>query len=115
MTSKSLGERGWQVDRLRAADDVWIIGMDGTGLKQVTTGDNLETRPVFSPEGRFDRVRELRVVRVGGPYSAIAVVVSHPDAPTKLDRTAEGFIVDGNHTDASSQGRISAVQHMAWR
>lgn len=95
--------------------DVWIIGMDGTGLKQVTTGDNIETHPVFSPDGRFIACQSYGLFGTIKPYSAIALVPSQPDAPTKLDRTAENFVVDANHTDTSSQGRINAIQHMAWR
>jgi hypothetical protein len=96
-------------------EDIWIIGMDGTGLKQVTTGDNIEAHPTFSPDGRLIACQSYGFFGAGKPFSAIAVVASRPDAPTKLDGTAPNFIVDANHTDTSSQGRITAVQHMAWR
>jgi predicted secreted protein len=89
--------------------------MDGTGLKQVTTGDNIEAHPTFSPDGRLIACQSYGFFGAGKPYSAIAVVPSRPDAPTKLDGTAPNFIVNANHIDTSSQGRITAVQHMAWR
>jgi TolB protein len=95
--------------------DVWIIGIDGAGLKQVTTGDNLETHPTFSPDGRLIACQSYGFFGAGKPFSAIAVVPSQPDAPTMLDGTAANFIADVNHMDTFSQGRITAVQHMAWR
>ena len=95
--------------------DVWIIGIDGTGLRQVTTGDNLEAHPAFSPDGRLIACQSYGFFGAGKPFSAIAVVTAQPDAPTKLDGTAANFIADVNHMDTFSEGRITAVQHMAWR
>jgi hypothetical protein len=45
-------------------DDVWIIGMDGTGLKQVTTGDNRVPPDILTGRSSH-RLPELRVLRRG--------------------------------------------------
>jgi hypothetical protein len=97
------------------AADVWIVGVDGLGREQVTTGDNLESHPTFSPDGGFIACQSYGLFGAGKPFGAIAVVPAHPGAPTKLDGTSPNFIVDANSRDIVSGGRITAVQHMAWR
>lgn len=77
--------------------DVWAMRADGSGQKQLTSGAELDSRPIVSPNGRivlFQRqtaegaARDLLTVSVNGGGA-------HPIAPSAADEHEASFSPDG--------------------
>ena len=77
-----LSKSGWT--------ELWVSNMDGSGLKQLTTGKEAESSPTWSPDGRWicfaTRIGARRVLAkvaaTGGPVQRIPVVgVANPSEP----------------------------------
>jgi len=96
-------------------DHVFIVGIDGTGLRQLTAGDHLDAYPTFSPDGSSVAFQSLGSYGASKPYSAITIVSASLTAPITLTADAPVYLIDPAATASSSAGRISAIQRMRWR
>lgn len=79
---------------LRIGNHLHLMGMDGTGLRQITTSNFKEADPVFSPDGShlligsnyrqasvFGFVSDLKIIPVnGGPYNVDPIQTNSPEA-----------------------------------
>jgi hypothetical protein len=75
---------------------IFTIHLDGTGVKQVTTGDNAEEFPVFSPDG-----------------ASIAAYRNNPNTMI-VAPTAGGTVIDLGDLNASLRPNLSRDQ-FCWR
>jgi len=84
---------------------VWVMNMDGTGLKQLTDTDtdNIETYPAWSPDGKFVACWTYKTFE-RSYYTAIAIVPSNATKPIALTNKApvwpkdtKGYRVSGGH------------------
>lgn len=96
-------------------DHVFVVDLDGTNLRAVTTGDFVESYPAFSPDGRSITVQSYGTYGGPKPYVALAVVSLDRAAPLALSADAPELLRDSAGTSTSSGGRISAIQPMRWR
>jgi dipeptidyl aminopeptidase/acylaminoacyl peptidase len=78
--------------------DVWAMRADGSGQKQLTTGAELDSRPLVAPNGRYvvferrtapGQPRSLYTVGVGGGGAV------HALAPSPSDESEASFSPDG--------------------
>jgi hypothetical protein len=90
-------------------DDIWVIGIDGSAPHAVTTGDNVDTHPTFSPDGASVALESYGYVAEGGTLYTTIAVVSAQGPAVDLKNTADAFLVDQNGK------RLNAYQHLAWR
>jgi Tol biopolymer transport system component len=79
------------------ADDVWAMRADGTGQKQLTSGVEIDARPLMAPNGRY--VLFTRRGTDGAPRDLYTVAVSggtpHPVAASPDDEHEASFSPDG--------------------
>jgi dipeptidyl aminopeptidase/acylaminoacyl peptidase len=77
--------------------DVYAMRADGSGQKRLTSGGELDSRPVVSPNGRI--VLFERRTAAGGPRDLLTVNVnggtSHPIAASVADEHEASFSPDG--------------------
>lgn len=90
-------------------DDIWVVGIDGSAPHAITTGDNVDTHPQFSPDGASVAVESYGYVAEGGTLYTTVAVVSAQGPAVDLKNTPSAFLVD------QKGARISAYQHLAWR
>ncbi|HEY3875147.1 MAG TPA: hypothetical protein VGM92_06695, partial [Candidatus Kapabacteria bacterium] len=86
---------------------IWVIGMDGTGQKQVTTGPNSETYSDWSPDGS-----EIATVSYGdvglSAGNSMAIISSNPSTPTTVSPSASVWVQDKNNGGLlNPQGNVS--------
>lgn len=79
------------------AGDVWAMRADGTGQKQLTSGAELDARPLMAPNGRY--VLFTRRGAEGAPRDLYTVAVTggtpHPVAASPDDEHEASFSPDG--------------------
>lgn len=89
---------------------IWTIHMDGTGLKQITTGPNEETFSTWSPDGA-----SIACVSAGDigltSGNALAIVPSDPAAPTTVSQSASVWVKDDNNT----VGLLNPIGSVSWK
>ncbi|HET6402992.1 MAG TPA: hypothetical protein VFH95_16545 [Candidatus Kapabacteria bacterium] len=85
---------------------IWVIGMDGTGLKQVTSGPNTETYSAWSPDGS-----EIAAESAVATGTALAIVSTRSSTPTDLSLTSAVWVADKNN----SVGLIDPQGNVDWR
>lgn len=90
-------------------DDIWVVGIDGSAPHAITTGDNVDTHPAFSPDGASVAVESYGYVAEGGTLYITVAVVSAQGPAVDLKNTPDAFLVDQNGK------RLNAYQHLAWR
>lgn len=77
------GERLVFVGRLAGVSDLFVVGLDGGGLRRLTFGGGVERRPVWSTRGdvAFERGRGIWSIRAdgGGGLRRLAANGHHPD------------------------------------
>jgi len=76
------------------ACDIWLVGSDGKGLRNLAPGEREESAPVWSPDGRylaFQRDGDVWVLDVGKAESlaAEATLVRKPFSPWEFAAKAE--------------------------
>lgn len=92
---------------------LWVMGIDGSALRQVTTGTKQESYPEWSPDGS-----SIAVVAYGNfetvPYKAVAIV---PASGTMVDLTTQSsyWLRDPEAVSDSSLSRINSAGQMSWR
>ncbi|WNG34770.1 hypothetical protein F0U61_14760 [Archangium violaceum] len=92
---------------------LWVMGLDGSALRQVTTGTKQESYPVWSPDGAW-----IAVVAYGAfetaSYKSVAIV---PASGTMLELTTHSsyWLRDPEAGSDSSLSRISSAGQMSWR
>ena len=102
----SVSPNGQQVAFVRAGH-IWTADIDGTDLRQITTGSKRETYPSWSPDGTH-----LALISSGefesGSYSAVALVPSAPPTPRELSNSAAVWPRADGH-------RLQGVSWVTWR
>jgi dipeptidyl aminopeptidase/acylaminoacyl peptidase len=97
--------------------DVWAMRADGSGQKQLTSGAELDSRPIVSPNGRI--VLFQRQTAEGAPRDLFTVSVNggaaHPIAPSAADEHEASFSPDGRtiafvRTNSSANDDIYSVR-----
>ena len=99
--------------------DVFTVGIDGTGLAQVTSGDPVESYPAFSPVGASlamassgfysGAAKLVNVLIITAARPAQPVVLKDPDPATDIAPRDNAALSD------SVAGRISLTQRLTWR
>ncbi|MGN7824590.1 TolB family protein [Chitinophaga sp. 22536] len=98
---------------LAASNHIWMMNADGSNLVQVTSSDNVEIMPLFSPDGKYLLVGTN--YRATGPYSHIWNMAVIP-ADGRRYNVNEG--ADGNVVPLVKQGGDSPEtcdEEMCWR
>jgi Tol biopolymer transport system component len=89
---------------------IWVINIDGTGLKQVTAGPNEETYSCWSPDGA-----KLAIVsngNIGSTYgNALAIVDSDPANPITVSQNENIWVKDKNN----SLGLLNPIGNVSWK
>jgi Tol biopolymer transport system component len=98
-------------------DHVFVVGIDGSGLRQLTTGDHIDAAPTFSPDGASIAFESLGTYGLATTYAALAVVPVNAAAPLAVsdDASETATLRDPKRTQESSIGRITAFDRMRWR
>lgn len=103
------------------AGDVYLVRPDGTGLRQLTSGPEIDERPLFAPDGRslvFTRrgvekgPRDLYLVRLdGGPPIALATTAADESEVTFSPGGGEIAYVSGGdvYSMILSSGAVSRM------
>jgi Tol biopolymer transport system component len=77
--------------------DIWAMRADGSGQRQLTTGADVDSRPLVAPNGRY--VVFERVAVAGQPRNLYTVSVAggapHALAPSPSDESEASFSPDG--------------------
>jgi Tol biopolymer transport system component len=77
--------------------DIWVMRADGSGQKQLTTGVEIDSRPLVAPNGRY--VLFQRQATAGQPHDLYTVKTSggipHALAPSPNDEHEASFSPDG--------------------
>lgn len=93
-------------------EHLWTANIDGTNLKQITTGTKDESYPSFSPDGRF-----IACVCFGTYettyYNALAIVPSNPAAPT--DMANDAAIWPRGKEGTSISNRLNVNSYVTWK
>lgn len=90
-------------------DHVFVVNIDGSGLRQLTTGDFHESYPAFSPDGKSIVVQSYGTYGGPKPYVALVVLSVDADAPITVTADSPALVHD------AGGGTLSAIQHMRWR
>jgi TolB protein len=89
---------------------IWVINMDGTGLKQVTTSNGLEVNPSWSPDGNWiGSISDASSAYSGG--NGYALVPANATTPDTLTAAALVWVQDKN----SSVGIIQPTGNVSWK
>ena len=97
--------------------DVFAMRADGSGQKQLTSGAELDSRPIVSPNGRI--VLFQRQTADGAPRDLFTVSVNgggaHPIAPSASDEHEASFSPDGRtiafvRTNATANDDVYSVR-----
>jgi hypothetical protein len=89
---------------------IWVMGMDGTGLKQITTGPNAEYSSAWSPEGSTIAAESSGSFPLGSG-SSIALVSANPSAPTTVSGSSSVWVQDKNNP----YGIVGALGSIDWK
>jgi TolB protein len=74
---------------------IWTINIDGTGLKQITTGANTESYSAWSPDGNSIACETSGALGIdGGTF--IAIVSSNPSTPVTVSQENSSVYVKDN-------------------
>ena len=87
---------------------IWSMNMDGTGLKQITTGANQETNPSFSSDGNW--IGAYGNGAAGG--NGYAIVPSNPATPASVTISDKVWVTDKNN---SAVGIIEPTGNVSWK
>lgn len=90
-------------------EHIWTVGLDGSGLRQVTSGARSETYPAWSPDGKYIACLVYGTF-AGSPYQVTAVVPS--GATTEMTDAAQIWLQDSNST---ANGMVVAEGPLTWR
>lgn len=90
-------------------DHAFVVSIDGSGLRQLTTGDFLESYPAFSPDGKSIVVQSFGTYGGPKPYIALAVLPVDADAPVAIAADSPALVRD------AKGDLLTAIQHMRWR
>jgi len=93
---------------------VWVINMDGSGLRQVTTGSKEESRPCWSPDGKWIACSSYGTFEVSY-YTALAIVPSTPAAPIDLTNDSQYWPRDPSLQSTSTLGRLNPGNTITWK
>jgi dipeptidyl aminopeptidase/acylaminoacyl peptidase len=103
------------------AGDVWVMRADGSGQRAITTGEEIDSRPRISPNGRyvllerrrpFKEARNLYTVGIGGG-NLLALVVSDEDehsATFSPDGRTIAFVRSPADPDGGTDDAIYSVR-----
>ncbi|MFL5347107.1 MAG: TolB family protein [Hyalangium sp.] len=94
------------------ASHIWTMGLDGTGLRQLTSGDKEESSPAFSPDGDSVACTSFGTFETTF-YSALAVVPV-AGGPTELRNDASVWPLDDDAQSSSTLGRVNAFRRLTW-
>ena len=93
------------------ADNVYVMNVDGTELKQISFGRDMHTSPTWSPDGKTIAVRRV-TARPNAFVGSAGVLVLYPvngGNAVALTRTAETHDVSGMEYDADGSGIYISV------
>jgi hypothetical protein len=93
---------------------IWVINTDGTGLRQVTTGDKAETHPCWSPDGKYLACIGYGTFEVTY-FAAIAAVPSDKTTTVDLTNDSPYWIKDPNQSSNAGLGRLTAYSAISWK
>ena len=89
---------------------IWVINMDGTGLKQITTSNGVETNPSWSPDGNsIGALSNAAASYFGG--NGYAIVPSNPSSPASVSSSDKVWVADNN----SNTGIIEPTGNVSWK
>lgn len=94
------------------AAHIWTMGLDGTGLRQLTSGDKEESSPTFSPDGASVACASFGTFE-STYYSALAVVPV-AGGPTELGNDANVWPLDDDAKGTSTLGRVNVYKRLNW-
>ncbi len=87
---------------------IWTINMDGTGLKQVTSGANEETYSAWSPDGNSIAVESLGTI---GFTSGTRLAIVSANSNTALSDAYTGWVKD----NSAQLGYLNPTRSISWR
>ncbi|MBK9250270.1 MAG: PD40 domain-containing protein [Ignavibacteria bacterium] len=93
---------------------IWVINIDGTGLRQVTTGTKLETSPCWSPDGKYIACSSYGVFE-SSSYSAIAAVPADNATVIDLVNSSSYWVKDVSQSSNITQGRLTISSSISWK
>lgn len=93
---------------------IWVIGMDGSSLRQVTTGSKEESYPCWSPDGKNIACISYGTFEITF-YNALAAVPA--DAPAAIDLTNASpyWLRDSNLNSTATSGRLNPLTAISWK
>ena len=93
---------------------IWTMNVDGSGLKQITSGNKAENTPSWSPDGKHIACICFGTFEISY-YNAIAIVPSNPSAPTDMANDAAIWPRDKNSLTTSTKGRLNGRDAITWK
>lgn len=94
------------------AGHIWTMGLDGTGQRQLTSGDKAESSPTFSPDG--DSVACASFGTFETTYYSALAVVPVAGGPTELRNDASVWPLDDDAASSSTLGRVNVYKRLTW-
>jgi len=93
---------------------IWLINIDGTGLRQITTGSKQESFPCWSPDGKF-----IACICYGTFestfYNAMAAVPADASSQVDLTNDSPYWLRDSELNSTSSSGRLNPFSSISWK
>ena len=93
---------------------IWIINMDGTGLRQVTKGLKEESRPCWSPDGKSIACSSYGTFEITFD-GYLAVIPSDAAAPIDLTNDSPYWPRDSDLNGTISLGRLKTGTNITWK
>jgi dipeptidyl aminopeptidase/acylaminoacyl peptidase len=93
---------------------VWVMNIDGTGVRQITTGAKEESYPSWSPDGKWIAVNSYGTVE-STFFQVMAIVPADAASPVELSNDATIWPRADEFTTSSTLGRLNSAQTMSWK
>ncbi len=93
---------------------IWVINMDGTALRQITTGSKEESYPCWSPDGKNIACISYGTFELTF-YNAIAAVPADAAAPADLTNSSPYWLRDSQLNATTTSGRLNPYSSLSWK
>lgn len=93
---------------------IWTMNVDGSGIKQITSGNKAESMPSWSPDGKYIVCICFGTFEISY-YNAIAIVPSNSATPTDMANDASIWPRDKNSLTGSAKGRLNGNSSITWK